>query len=51
MGQDVMLESFNAKNNNPNASMDERISRTKEIFKLIGLENNDLETKNFMKNR
>ena len=33
--------------NNPNASMDERISRTKEIFKLIGLENNDLETKKF----
>lgn len=33
--------------NNPNASMDERISRTKEIFKLIGLENNDLETKEF----
>lgn len=33
--------------NNPNASMDERISRTKEIFKLIGVENNDLETKEF----
>lgn len=33
--------------NNPKASMDERISRTKEIFKLIGLENNDLETKEF----
>ena len=33
--------------NNPNASIDERISRTKKIFKLIGLENNDLETREF----
>ena len=33
--------------NNPNASVDERISRTKEIFKLIGLKDNDLETKEF----
>ena len=33
--------------NNPNASVAERISRTKEIFKLIGLEDNDLETKEF----
>jgi pimeloyl-ACP methyl ester carboxylesterase len=35
--------------NNPNASMDERIARTKKIFKLIGLENNDLDTKEFYK--
>ena len=33
--------------NNPSASMDERILRTKKIFKLIGLENNDLETEEF----
>ena len=33
--------------NNPNASIEERISRTKKIFKLIGLENNDLETREF----
>lgn len=33
--------------NNPNASIGERISRTKKIFKLIGLENNDLETREF----
>lgn len=33
--------------NNPNASVDERVTRTKEIFKLIGLEDNDLETKEF----
>jgi pimeloyl-ACP methyl ester carboxylesterase len=35
--------------NNPNATIDERISRTKKIFKLIGLENNNLETKEFYK--
>jgi len=35
--------------NNPNASIDERISRTKEIFSLIGIENNDLDTKEFYK--
>ncbi len=35
------------RSNNPEASMDERINRTKRIFKLIGLENNDLDTKEF----
>ena len=33
--------------NNPNASIGERISRTKKIFKLIGRDNNDLETREF----
>ena len=35
------------RSNNPNATIEERISRTKKIFKLIGLENSNLETKEF----
>ena len=35
------------RSNNPNASMDERIERSKKIFTLIGLEGYDLETQEF----
>jgi pimeloyl-ACP methyl ester carboxylesterase len=35
------------RSNNPNASMDERIERSKKIFTLIGLEGYNLETQEF----
>ena len=35
------------RSNNPNASMDERIERSKKIFTLIGLEGYNLETEEF----
>ena len=35
------------RSNNPNASMDERIERSKKIFTLIGLEGYNLETEDF----
>ncbi len=35
------------RSNNPNASVEERIERSKKIFKLIGLEGYDLDTEEF----
>tara|TARA_B100000497_G_scaffold71937_1_gene80788 strand:- start:168 stop:575 length:408 start_codon:yes stop_codon:yes gene_type:complete len=35
------------RSNNPNATMDERIERSKKIFTLIGLEGYNLETEEF----
>jgi pimeloyl-ACP methyl ester carboxylesterase len=35
------------RSNNPNASIEERIERSKKIFKLIGLEGYDIDTEEF----